>query len=161
MVYRQYCVRYQVLYWLLQCVPSFLTKSRRACFTISNVLGIRYCIGYCNGSHHSVLRCMKHALPSVIYQVLGIVLAIIVYPFIPHQDTQSMVYLKHCVRYQELYWLFQCVPSFLTHMHEECLTLSHLLGIRYSIKYYNMSHRPSLRQTKYVITSNQEKKTNT
>ena len=70
MVYHQYCVRYQVLYWLLQCVLSFLTKTHRARFTISSVLGIRYCIGYCNGSHHSVLRCMKHALPSVIYQVL-------------------------------------------------------------------------------------------
>ena len=177
--YLQSFIRYQVLYSLLWCIPSSLTKTPEAWYTFSTVLGIRYCIGYCsvshhsllrhmehvlpfgirycigycNGSHHSLLRCMKHALPPVIYQVLGIVLAIIVYPFIPHQDTQSIVYLKYYVRYSVLYRLLQCVPSFLTQMQVACFTFSHLLGIRYCITYYNVSHLPSLRHTKHLVTS--------
>ena len=118
-------VIYQVLGIVLAIIvrPIILTKTHEACLTFSPLLGIRYCISYCGVSHHSLLRCMKHVLPSVIYQVLGIVLAIIVRPII------------------------------LTKTHEACLTFSPLLGIRYCISYCGVSHHSLLRCMKHVLPS--------
>ena len=54
------------------------------CHTFGNVLGIRYCISNCSVSYHSSIRHMKDVILLVSYYVLGIVLAIVVRPIIPH-----------------------------------------------------------------------------